>query len=438
VPNFLIDDYIGGDILPLQAGSGSIVDDNGMSLISSDTQGGSSYILGPTMVRAIVGGVANGDFAKPPLIASDPVSASNGLPYWDWSTNAGTRVTAAVIADATSASGNVLRFTGINAQNGDKAYIERYISVLGSRGRTLTYQPRSVWSAATSSGNFRAFTEAVFVENDRSTVTGGSATGTATGTTIAGSTYAREIQANPNTNGAVPADGAYIRLRVGIQFTAAVSGTATADCCEIRVDTGGPQILITDNSAPEDYGYGVAYLQGGNFWLRANETGTTGANPSIVMAASSGNITINAAYSGAGGTPSTGNIYLTTKDAGDVVVSDDMTVTNNLTVSDNATVTDLLSAGNIDSGYLTITPSAANTPTGVAVTGLAVKTSVASANSDDVSILTTANTTVPGTTVTGYSAGNPTFSNANLTGFTVYLTRTNTTATSVWWLAIGR
>lgn len=432
MPNFLIDDYIGGDILPLQAGSGSIVDDNGSTLLSSDTQGGSSYILGPTMVRAIVGGVANGDFAKPPLIASDPISASNGLPYWDWSTNAGTRISAKIVADATSASGNILRFTAVGAQVGDKAYIERYVSVLGSQARTLTYQPRSVWSDATNSGAFRVFTEAIFVENDRTTTTGTQGTGSATGATVSTSTYAREVQANPNVTGAVPSDGAYIRLRVGVSFGTAVAGTATADACEIRVDSGLPQVLLTDNTSPDDYGYGVAYLSGGALWLKANETGSTGSNPFLRMESSNGNITLDANN----GTASTGNIYLTTKNAGDVVVSDNLTVTNNLTVSDNATVTDLLSAGNIASGRVTITP-VANDPTGVAVTGLSVKTSASSADAADVSVVTTAQTAVPGT-VTETSASGLTFSGANMTGFTVYIYRSNTTSTSVFWIAIGR
>lgn len=433
MPNFLIDDFIGGDMLPLQAGSGSVVDDNGTSLISSDTQGGSSYILGPTMVRAIVGGVANGDFAKPPLIANANITFSNPLPYWDFidSTSSG-RITAKVVADADSASGNVLRFTAVGAQVGDKAYIERYISVLGSQGRTITYQPRSVWSAATSSGAFRVNTEAQFIQNDKTTTTGTLGTGSATGATVASSTYAREVQANPNATGAVPANGAYIRLRVGISFGTAVAGTATADVCEIRVDSGLPQVLLTDNVSPDSYGYGVAYLSGGSLWLKANETGSSGSNPYLVMDSTSGNVTINADN----GSATTGNIYLTTKNAGDVVVSDDLTVTNNLTVSDNATVTDLLTAGNVKSGYVTITVTA-NTVSSASVTNVGLKTSAATAASDDVSILVTANSTVPGT-VQEVTAGSPTFSGTNLTGFTIYIYRTTGTDTSVWWFAIGR
>jgi hypothetical protein len=215
------------------------VDENGETIVSTDTGGGSSYILGPTLIRAIVGGVANGDFAKPPLGAETAISDENPLPYWTWvdSTSSG-RITAALVANGSAASGNVLRFTAVGAQTGDKVYLERYVSVLGSQARTLTYQPRSVWSSATSNANLVAFTEAAFVKNDGSTVTGGSASGSANGTAIAGSTYAREVQANPNTNGAVPSDGAFIRLRFGISFSAAVAGTATAEACEVRIDTG--------------------------------------------------------------------------------------------------------------------------------------------------------------------------------------------------------
>lgn len=325
---------VGGDILSLQGSSGSVVDENGETIVSTDTGGGSSYILGPTLIRAIVGGVANGDFAKPPLGAETAISDENPLPYWTWvdSTSSG-RITAALVANGSAASGNVLRFTAVGAQTGDKVYLERYVSVLGSQARTLTYQPRSVWSSATSNANLVAFTEAAFVKNDGSTVTGGSATGSANGTAIAGSTYAREVQANPNTNGAVPSDGAFIRLRFGISFSAAVAGTATADACEVRIDTGSPQVLITDNAAPQTYGYGVIYLNNGTLWIRANETGVSGTNPSIYLSSSSGSIFIDPTSTG------TAQVLGSASVTGDLTVSGDENLTGDLKigVSDTST-----------------------------------------------------------------------------------------------------
>lgn len=84
-----------------------------------------------------------------------------------------------------------------------------------------------------------------------------------------------------------------------------------------------------------------------------------------------------------------------------------------------------LTASNIAVGQVSITPSAANTPTSINVTGLAV---------EGVSLyaMATAATTVPGSQVTGVGV-----TSVSATGLTVWVTRTNTTATNVNWMVIG-
>lgn len=84
-----------------------------------------------------------------------------------------------------------------------------------------------------------------------------------------------------------------------------------------------------------------------------------------------------------------------------------------------------LTASNLAWGTTNITPSAANTPTSAAVTGLNV-------DGSSLMALVTANTAVPGTQVTGVS-----FNNLTSTGLTLWLTRTNTTTTTLNWLVIG-
>ncbi|MER6531148.1 hypothetical protein [Streptomyces sp. NPDC001508] len=76
-------------------------------------------------------------------------------------------------------------------------------------------------------------------------------------------------------------------------------------------------------------------------------------------------------------------------------------------------------------GTVSITPSAANTPTSSTITGLTVRGSTFIG-------LATPVTTAPGTVVTGVSA-----INASSTGVTIWLTRTTTVATSVNWIVIG-
>lgn len=85
----------------------------------------------------------------------------------------------------------------------------------------------------------------------------------------------------------------------------------------------------------------------------------------------------------------------------------------------------VFTASNFAWGTVNITPSAANTPTSAAVTGLSLAGSTFVAQ-------VTANTSAPGTAVTGVS-----FNNLTSTGITLWLTRTNTTTTSVNWMIIG-
>jgi hypothetical protein len=89
------------------------------------------------------------------------------------------------------------------------------------------------------------------------------------------------------------------------------------------------------------------------------------------------------------------------------------------------TVEGVLKADSIASGRTAITPSAANTPTPVSVTGLNLKGS-------SIRVVATASTSVPGKEVTGVGV-----TNASATGFTIWLTRTTTTSTSVDWIAFG-
>ncbi|WP_318201028.1 hypothetical protein [Streptomyces sp. SCL15-4] len=91
----------------------------------------------------------------------------------------------------------------------------------------------------------------------------------------------------------------------------------------------------------------------------------------------------------------------------------------------NLDILGVLTASNIAYGQVSITPSAANTPTSVTVTGLGLKGTTFYG-------LATANTVVPGSQVTGVGV-----SNASSNGMTIWATRTTTTATNVNWMVIG-
>lgn len=91
----------------------------------------------------------------------------------------------------------------------------------------------------------------------------------------------------------------------------------------------------------------------------------------------------------------------------------------------NMDVNGILTSLNMAYGAVTITPSGANTPTSSNITGLSMTGSTFYG-------FATASSTVPGTQVTGVAT-----TSVTSTGLTVWLTRTNTTATTVNWLVIG-
>jgi hypothetical protein len=95
-----------------------------------------------------------------------------------------------------------------------------------------------------------------------------------------------------------------------------------------------------------------------------------------------------------------------------------------VTKDGDAAIGGILSAGNVAAGRVSIVPTI-NVPTSVNVTGLNLK-------GTNIRVMATAATSVPGTQVTGVGV-----TNQSSTGFTVWVTRTNTNTTFVDWLAFG-
>jgi hypothetical protein len=151
-------------------------------------------------------------------------------------------------------------------------------------------------------------------------------------------------------------------------------------------------------------------------------TSTTAFTYTSAGTAGSGTVTSATVKSG----PGSGIIYLqpAATAAGKVCVEGSMDVES------------MFTAANIASGVVTVDPVTANVVSSVNVTGLSVKTSAASPTADNVSILVTAISAAAA--LRSCTASAPTFSGSNLTGFTANIFRTNTTATGVWFLAIGR
>jgi hypothetical protein len=89
-----------------------------------------------------------------------------------------------------------------------------------------------------------------------------------------------------------------MRVAFGVLVNTLTTSEWTADVHEVRIDRGVIQSIVTDQSLPDQYGYGVMYLFSGTMFIRPNETGITGSSPWVSLSSSSGNITLNAAQTG--------------------------------------------------------------------------------------------------------------------------------------------
>jgi hypothetical protein len=295
---------------------GDIIADTDAPLLSTDSTGGKSYALGSSLSAGIYTMVQNGTFkATPPDPDAAIVEPDNALPYFSLESNyvSGAQITATSVEDSTAASGRKIRFTiPVGTAVGQYLRFVRYVAIPGSVARTFTYQPRSAWKSTSSTAQVSVNLQAQFYQNDIATTIGTSETRTATLTTIAASTWAYEVFANPNSIPAIPSDAAFIRVAVGVTVSTLTTSAWTVDLHEVRIDHGGIQLLLSDQSQPGVYGYGTIYLYGGVMWIRPNEIATSGSNPSIYLDSTTGNIGIDPTSTGSaqilGSASVTGNL----------------------------------------------------------------------------------------------------------------------------------
>ena len=283
-----------------------ITNNVGVELLDTQSDGGNSYALGPSLNRAIETGIINGDFGStPPTVGSAINNSTNRLPYFttEVSHTDATAPYVKAVADLTAASGQVLRFTiPSGAAVGRYARIVRYVAVPGSAARTWTNQPRAAWRNATGTTKTQAVVtvRAQYYQNDGTTTTGTQGTNVSKtfADVFAYAPNAYETQANPNGTGAIPTDGAYLKIEVGVEVSVPTTSEMTVDLTEVRYDRGLIQLLLADQVDPSAYGYGVIYLNNGTMWIRANELGASGTNPTITLSATSGNINLDSTGTG--------------------------------------------------------------------------------------------------------------------------------------------
>jgi hypothetical protein len=204
------------------------------------------------------------------------------------------------------------------------------------------------------------------------------------------------ITASTNTAGIVTV-GLSASYQTAGTYVSAVNGSAPITA---STDTAGiVSVSLSASYASSVHTHSTSSITSGNF--AATVSGGTG----VTVTGGTGNAS----------TPS-------------IAIGQAVATTSDVTFA-KITGTGIFSAASVKIGSVTVNP-VANDMTAAAVTGLSVPTTGGGAV-----ILVTAITSA--NAFRSVAATNATFTGNNLTGFTVYLFRTNTTSTGVWWMVYG-
>lgn len=248
---------------------GGVNADKGAPLVSTSSDGETALLFGPAALREIQAGVANGDFAIPPDAAGDTITAENPLPYWTWTPT--TRVTAAIIADNNSGSGNVLQVSTAAGTYSAMEYgtLSRFIAVAASGDRAKTYVPVIRYGASTGSAP-DYYAMAQYYKQDQTTTTG---TAFEVGMDLQYAT--------------IPSDAAYLKITIYVGWDGGTRSAGTQIIQEVRVITGDSYVYITEDT-PSSAAAGYIYVSGSprRFYfskgIRANDGDSSFNNVDVI------------------------------------------------------------------------------------------------------------------------------------------------------------
>ena len=266
---------------------GGVNADKGAPLVSTSSDGETSLLFGPAALREIQAGVANGDFAIPPDAAGDTITESNPLPYWTFTdVNSAGAITCAVVADAASGSGNVLKWTVASGTlTGKSAKITRYVPVSSTLSRSFSYYLEASFTDATNSAQAEVEVSGAFYKTDL-TVASGSFTSGAVAfsslTSITGVNAPDNFDAGSLLSTTAPSDAAYLLVTITISTVATQSAARTIELAEVNLYRGSPEVLLTDRSAPDTHQPAVLQADAGELLIQA-----AGGNSLTITATSS-------------------------------------------------------------------------------------------------------------------------------------------------------
>lgn len=265
----------GTDLTGFGAYEGGVNADKGANLISTNSDGETALLFGPAALREIQAGVANGDFAISPDASDAVISDSNPLPYWTFTdVNSAGAITAAVVADATNGSGNVLTFTVASGTlTGKSVTLTRYIPVSSTLSRSFCYYLEASFTNATNSAESEVEVSAQFYTLAGST-TGSSFTSGAVPfsslTSTTGVTAPANFDASSLLATTAPGDAASCKVTVTVRTVATQSAARAITLAEVSLAAGQPEILLTDRSAPQTYQPAVLQADGGELLIQSD------------------------------------------------------------------------------------------------------------------------------------------------------------------------
>ena len=229
---------------------GGVNADKGAPLVSTSSDGETALLFGPAALREIQAGVANGDFAIPPDAAGDTINEENPLPYWTFTdTDSAGAITCAIVADAGSGSGNILRWTvAAGTTTGKTAILSRYIPVAATRDQAFAFYPEFTMGAAANAASRQIILTMQFYTANQTT------TGTAISHTYSFSDFnstrtAVMLYGDTASRLQAPADAAFAKISMAIDTTGTNASASTLDVYEIRLLTAPPMILLGSRAA---------------------------------------------------------------------------------------------------------------------------------------------------------------------------------------------
>ena len=242
---------------------GGVNSDKGAPLIATNSDGETALLFGPAALREIQAGVANGDFAIPPDAAGDTITEENPLPYWTFTdTDSAGAITCAIVIDAGSGSGNILRWTvAAGTTSGKTATLSRYVPVPATRDRAYSFLAELTAGGATNTTSRQIVLRYQYHKQDLTT------TGSEYTTTYALSTFA-STRSVPFTVQQTPADAAFLKLSIQVDTTGTNASDTTVDMYEVKTVIGNPYVLAstTDAGTPP----GAMWKSGTDLYIAGN------------------------------------------------------------------------------------------------------------------------------------------------------------------------